>query len=375
MRDGPDNRRIESCGVRHQEFEPLKIDATSSNTTARSAVLTGPRAIEVRDVEVAEPENGEVRIAALFSGISAGTEMNVYRGRAPQWQLRLDESTRLFSRAEGPQWTYPLTYGYANVGSVLDVGPGVTSPAVGDTVFSYSPHQSVVVASTDSVVRLPDGLDPRLGVLNANLNTALNGVLDARPSIGDVVVVSGLGVIGLLVTQLTRRAGAGLVVGVDRVPSRRSLATQMGADVAIDPAEGVAEKVRALTRNRGADIVIEVSGATPALNEAIRTVGFGGRVIAMSWYGGTFESLNLAGEFHHNRPRIFSSQVGSVNPDLGPLWDTARRQEVVSRLFMELDLAPLFTHEFPIERAAEAYELVDQAPDGLVQCVLTYGKP
>ena len=316
-----------------------------------------------------------MRIAARFSGISAGTEMNVYRGRAPQWQLRMDESTRLFTRTEGPQWTYPLAYGYANVGTVVDVGGGVKSPAVGDTVFSYSPHQSVVVAAASSVVRLPDGLDPRLGVLNANLNTALNGVLDARPSIGDVVVVSGLGVIGLLVTQLLRRAGAGQVIGVDRLPSRRDLATRLGADVAIDPAEGVAEKVRALTRNRGADIVVEVSGASPALNEAIRTVGFGGRVIAVSWYGGTFEGLNLAGEFHHNRPRIFSSQVGSVNPDLGQLWDTARRQEVVSRLLTELDLLPLFTHEFPIERASEAYELVDQAPDGLVQCVLTYPKP
>lgn len=101
-------------------------------------------------------------------------------------------------------------------------------------------------------------------------------------------------------------------------------------------------------------------------------MGFAGRVIAMSWYGGTFESLNLAGEFHHNRPRIISSQVGSINPDLGPLWDTSRRQQVVTQLLTELDLAPLFTHEFPISRASEAYAVVDQGVDGLVQCVLTY---
>jgi threonine dehydrogenase-like Zn-dependent dehydrogenase len=95
-------------------------------------------------------------------------------------------------------------------------------------------------------------------------------------------------------------------------------------------------------------------------------------VIAMTWYGGTFESLNLAGEFHHNRPRIFSSQVGAVNPDLGPPWDASRRQQVVSRLLTELDLKPLFTHEFPIERAPEAYAAVDRGADGLVQCVFTY---
>jgi 2-desacetyl-2-hydroxyethyl bacteriochlorophyllide A dehydrogenase len=290
------------------------------------------------------------------------------------WRMRIDPSTRLFQPSDDPEWTYPLTYGYANVGRVVDLGSDVTSPSIGDVVFSYMPHQSVVVAKADSTVRLPDQLDPRLGVLNANLNTALNGVLDARPSTGDAVVVSGLGVIGLLVTQLVSRAGAGLVVGVDRLRFRRELARRIGADAVIDPSEGVAEKVRSLTDNRGADIVIEVSGAAPALNEAIRTAGAGGRVIAMSWYGGTFEGLNLSGEFHHNRPRIISSMVGSVNPDLGPMWSTARRQQVVSRLLTELDLAPLFTHELPIDRAAEAYALVDQSPEGLVQCVLAYAQ-
>ena len=298
--------------------------------------------------------------------------MNVYRGSAPLWLQRFDPATRLFQRADRPEWTYPLAYGYANVGRVTEVGAGVGSVAPGDVVFTYSPHQGVVVAPASAVVRLPEGIDPRHGVLNANLNTALNGVLDARPALGDVVVVSGLGVIGLLVAQLVRRAGAGLVIGVDRVASRRNLALRLGAGTAIDPADGVAENVRALTQNRGADVVIEVSGAAPALNEAIRTVGFGGRVVAMSWYGGTFESLNLAGEFHHNRPRIVSSQVGALSPDLGPLWDTARRQQVVTELLTQLELAPLFTHEFPIDRAAEAYALVDRAPEGLVQCVLTY---
>lgn len=285
---------------------------------------------------------------------------------------RFDPKTRLFQRADRPEWSYPLAYGYANVGRVTEVGTGVDSVAEGDLVFTYSPHQSVVVAPISGVVRLPDGLEPRHGVLNANLNTALNGVLDARPAIGDVVVVSGLGVIGLLVTQLVRRAGAGQVIGVDRVAWRRNLARRLGASTVIDPADGVAEQVRALTQNRGADVVIEVSGAAPALNEAIRTAGFGAKVVAMSWYGGTFESLNLAGEFHHNRPRIISSMVAAVSSDLGPLWDTARRQQVVTELLTQLELAPLFTHEFPIDRAAEAYELVDQAPEGLVQCVLTY---
>ncbi len=342
--------------------------------TARAVVITGPSQVEVRDVDVAVPAPGEVQIATIFSGISAGTEMNVYRGRAPQWELHRDPETGLFSRAQKADWTYPLVYGYANVGRVVAVGDGVRSPVVGDIVFSYSAHQSLVLAAAEATVPLPEGIDPKFGVLNANLNTALNGLLDARPVLGDVVVVSGLGVIGLLVTQLARKAGAGLVIGIDTVEFRRSLAQRLGADAVIDPREGVAEKVRRLTENRGSDIVIEASGAPPALNEAIRTVGFAGRVIALSWYAGTFESLNLAGEFHHNRPRIISSQVGSLSPDLGPLWDTHRRQEVVTQLFPQLELAPLFTHDFPLGQAPAAYAAVDEGVDGLVQCVLTYAE-
>jgi hypothetical protein len=63
-----------------------------------------------------------------------------------------------------------------------------------------------------------------------------------------------------------------------------------------------------------------------------------------------------------------------MNPDLGPLWDIPRRQELVTQLLTQLDLAPLFTHEFPISRAPVAYALVDQGADGLVQCVLPYSE-
>jgi len=127
-----------------------------------------------------------------------------------------------------------------------------------------------------------------------------------------------------------------------------------------------------MTDNRGADIVIEVSGAAPALHEAIRTAGYDGTVIAMSWYGGSFESLSLSGEFHHNRTRIISSQVAGINPTLGPLWSVKRRKTLATALLADLDLEPLLTHTFPIDHAAEAYALVNAQPPDLVQCLLSY---
>src|SRR5438093_13506541 len=94
---------------------------------AKAAVFTGPRQVEVHEVEVATPAAGEIQVATMFSGISAGTEMNAYRGRAPQWQQRLDPATRLFARADTPEQTYPLPYGYANVGQLGSTGRRVAS--------------------------------------------------------------------------------------------------------------------------------------------------------------------------------------------------------------------------------------------------------
>jgi threonine dehydrogenase-like Zn-dependent dehydrogenase len=266
---------------------------------------------------------------------------------------------------------YPFAYGYAAVGRVVEIASEVTDLDPGRLVFSYSAHASASVVDRSLVVPLAGLDDPRVGVLNANLNTAYNGVLDAHPNYGDVVVVSGLGVLGMLALIVLCRMGL-RVYGIDAVPARRELATHYGAADTFEPGPDVALTLRGLTNNRGADVVIEASGASPALNEAIRIVGYNGTVVALSWYNGTFESLSLAGEFHHNRPRIVATQVGGLAPHLGPLWSTNRRQEVVSGLLETLDLRPLITHEYPIERAAEAYALVDARPDDLAQCILSY---
>jgi 2-desacetyl-2-hydroxyethyl bacteriochlorophyllide A dehydrogenase len=340
--------------------------------SGKVVVITGPRRVEVQERPVRDPGAHEVLVRTEVSGISAGTEMNVYRGMAPQWRRRQDPATGLFFPAETADFTYPLVYGYANVGVVADAGDAVTSVAPGDRVFSFSPHQEWSTVDAAQVTVLPALRATEHGILVANLNTALNGVLDVHPPLGAAVVVSGLGVIGLIATQLLARTGTGYLAGIDRSAFRRKLAARFGAGETFEPGPDVAPAVRARTGNRGADIVLEVSGAAPALNEAIRIVGRNGLVVALSWYAGTFETLDLGGEFHHNRVRIRSSQVDEVNPELGPLWSAERRGEMALGLLGTLELDPLFTHRFPIERAADAYRCVDELEEGLVQCVFAY---
>jgi 2-desacetyl-2-hydroxyethyl bacteriochlorophyllide A dehydrogenase len=336
-----------------------------------TVTIVGPRRVEVRNEPVRRPGRGEVLTQTLYSGISAGTELNVYRGLAPQWRRRQDEASGLF-KDDGPEWRYPLVYGYANVGTVAEVGEGLDRRLLGETVFGYQPHRRFNTVDYAATTRLPALDDPRRGIFLANVNTALNGVLDARPALGEVVVVMGLGVIGLLVTRLVRRAGAGLVVAVDGVPARRRFAQDAGADLTLEPSDAVADVVRERTGGRGADVVIDVSGAPAALNAAIRTVGRDGRVIAMSWYSGAMDGLDLSAEFHHNRVRVRSSQVDHVNPDLGPLWSVARRNAVALDLVRELPLERYITTCVPPAGAPEAYALLDRRDPDTLQCVFDF---
>ena len=167
----------------------------------KAAEITGPRQVTLVEDELAEPGAGEVAIRSLYSGISHGTEMNVYRGDAPMWQRKQDRRTRLFVDADEPEWRYPLRYGYACVGVITAVGSDVAEVAEGDVVFCFAPHQSAHVLPAKSVFKVPEGIDPRAGVLTAVLNTTFNGILDADLHLGECVVVFGQGVLGQLTVQ------------------------------------------------------------------------------------------------------------------------------------------------------------------------------
>lgn len=334
-------------------------------TEARAVWFTGPRAVALRPEPVPEPGPGELLVRAIASGISAGTELLVYRGQVEP-DLPLDLPTLRGS------FGFPIKYGYATVARVEAAGRGVTRAEVGDLVFCLHPHQDRFVVPQAVATRLPADLAPELGVFMANLTTAITVVLDARTALADVAVVFGLGTIGQLVAQLLRRGGAELVVGVDPLAGRRDLGRRLGAHLTLPPGEELATALTRETGGRGADVAVEVSGAPAALQQAIDVVADEGTVVVASWYGTKPVSLRLGERFHRGRVRLRSSQVGRLDPALGPRWDRARRDEVACRLLSELRLAPLISHRLPFERAAEAYGLLDQQPDVGPQIVLTY---
>jgi 2-desacetyl-2-hydroxyethyl bacteriochlorophyllide A dehydrogenase len=330
---------------------------------AHALWFAAPRTAKLRLEMVPPPGPGEVRVKTIASAISHGTEMLVYRGEV-QADLPLDLPTFVGG------FSFPIKYGYATVGRVLDTGAENLSPD--DLVFVHHPHQDVFVVPADLPVRLPEGLDPTTGLFFANLETALNVVHDTPLRLGETALVFGQGVVGLLVTRLLKLAGAGRVLVVDPIEKRRDLALQAGADEAFEPAEDLREILLEATAGRGADVAVEVSSSGAALQAAIDAVATEGTVVVASWYGTKPVVLSLGEHFHRGRVRLRSSQVGRTNPVLYPRWDRARRQEAVLSLLSRLRLEDLVSHRIPFEEAPEAYRLVDENPDETVQVVLIH---
>ncbi|MCU0494256.1 MAG: zinc-binding alcohol dehydrogenase [Chloroflexaceae bacterium] len=328
--------------------------------------FSSARHVELRPEAVPPPGPGEVQVQTIASAISHGTEMLVYRGQVPP-ELPLDLPTLAGSFA------FPIKYGYAAVGRVVASGPGVTRCGPGELVFALHPHQTLFNAPESLVTPLPPGLDPVLGVFTANLETALNIVHDTPIQLGETALVCGQGVVGLLVAQLLRLAGARRVFAIEPLERRQELAYMVGVDAVLAPTPDLSQQLRELNGGRAVDVAVEVSGNNAALQTALDCVADEGTVVVASWYGTKPVQLNLGGHFHRGRLTLRSSQVGRLNPVLGPRWDYARRSDTVAALVPRLRLAELISHRLPFAEAANAYRMVDETPAEVVQVVLEYG--
>jgi threonine dehydrogenase-like Zn-dependent dehydrogenase len=341
---------------------------------SRIVAFTAPHTVGLN--EIADPilKPNEVRIKTLFSGISRGTEMTVYRGGSSFFSKHYDSVTRLFLANDTPDWSYPISFGYENVGEVGEIGSEVSRLKPGDIVFTYMPHQTQVVINEREAYLLPQGVSPEDGVFIALLGVAYNAILDARIILGETVAVIGMGVVGQLLIQLCRMSGAAQVIGIDLLESRLAEARRRGVNNTINPLleRDVALKVRQLTENRGADVVIECTGNSKSLNEAIRVAGFNGTVVVVSYIVGETRGLTLGDEFHHNRIRLVSSQAAGVNPELHPRWNSERKLQAAIQVLPKLDLSGLITQRFPFDQAALAFQLVDEKPAETLQVLLTY---
>lgn len=326
--------------------------------TQRTVVFTGERQMHVKYSPIPEPTPEEVLIQTTLSAISAGTEMLVYRNQFPQ-DIPLDTTIEGLDKA----FAYPLTYGYTTVGEIIACGKNVSESYLHHHVFAFHPHCSHFTTTPDTLIRAPQDIDAQDALFLANMETAVNLIQDGRPILGEKVLVFGQGIVGLLVTAILAKFPLKKLTAVDTIELRRNAAIEAGAHQSIMP--------EALT-DSDFDLVFELSGNPTALNTALDHVGYGSRIVVGSWYGQKQASLQLGGRFHRNRIHIISSQVSTIAPELTARWDKTRRFNVAWDMIGQTRPSAWISHRFAVESAAQAYQLLDTAPETALQVVFTY---
>lgn len=288
------------------------MDRAGTRMTPRALVYIAPHKAEIQTVRVDETHPGEdVTVETAFSGVSRGTERLVFCGRLPA-----GEYSRMRAPFQTGEFPYPVRYGYAAAGRVLDGPPELR----GRRVFALHPHQSVFRVPREAALPIPDAVPSRRAVLAANMETALNAVWDAGPRPGERVLVMGAGLLGCLVTCLLQKRGDLEIVLSDTVAAREAISRDFN----------VRFRAPTETKDGDFDLAFHTTASAAGLQSCIDAMGFEGRIVELSWFGDAETPLRLGGAFHSQRLSLISSQVGHVAPSRRAV--TSRRDRLAEAL-------------------------------------------
>ena len=318
-------------------------------TVERRVVFSKPGRV---DFEVFEPEavgEGMVAVRSLYSLMSTGTENIVLHRRyepGSHWD----------------RWVkFPFWPGYAVVGEIVQAGPEAGWLVVGDRVVLRAPHASHHVAEALRCTPVPPGMDLSVTPWFALAKIAFMGARAAEQSLGDTLVVIGLGPIGQMSVRWATAAGARAVVAIDTVAPRLRLAQRGGATAAIaKPVGEAADDLRDALEDRQADVVIDSTGNAEVLEAALGLVRAHGRVVILGDTGHP-TSQHLTGDLITRGITIVGAHDSHSMQT--PIWDGDRS---IHSLFFHLvttgrfDVEGLNTHTFHPNDCAAAYELADQ---------------
>jgi len=338
------------------------------------------------DVPSPAASPGTLVIRTSRSLVSAGTErMLVEFGRAgllskvrqqPDKVRQVLEKVRtdgLFATLDAvrSKLDQPLPLGYCNVGRVMSVGAVIDVFVVGDRVVSNGKHAEVVVVPRNLCARIPDAVDDDSAAFTVLAAIGLQGVRLAAPTLGESVVVTGLGLIGLITVQLLRANGC-RVLGIDMNPARMALARQFGAEVVdLSRGEDALAAAEAFSRGRGVDAVLITASTASSepVSQAAKMCRKRGRIVLVGVTG-----LELSRADFYEKELSFqvscSYGPGRYDPDYEekghdyPVgfvrWTEQRNFEAALDLMASgaLDLRPLVSHRFDIDDAPKAYDLL-----------------
>ena len=351
-------------------------------------VLQNLRSGETTIAEVPVPRAGRGRLLIRTSRtlISAGTErMLVDFGKAG-WLAKArqqPDKVRMVLdkiRTDGLKPTLdavfnkldqPLPMGYCNVGRVVECGAATPGFAPGDRVASNGKHAEFALVPVNLCARIPDGVGDGEAAFTVLGAIALQGIRLAEPTLGEAVVVLGLGLIGQMAVQLLRANGC-RVLGVDFDSAKLALARGFGAEtVDLSAGQDPVAAAQAFSRGRGVDAVI-VTAATKSsepIHQAALMCRKRGRIVLVGVTGLELSradfyekelSFQVSCSYGPGRYDASYEEGGNDYPPGFVRWTEQRNFEAVLDMMAAgvLDVKPLVSHRFAIEDAVEAYAVV-----------------
>lgn len=330
----------------------------------RAVVYRGPGRLELAHLPRPTPGPGEL-VVRVHAALTCGTDLKTYRRGhpliPPGTVLGHEFAGRVEAAGEGVAFApgdWVVAANSAPCGQCFWCASDQESLCQRlEARLNFGAFAQAIRLPAPIVARntypVPEGLAPEEAAMIEPLACVVHGqeLVGVRPG-ETVAILGGSGAIGLLHLQLALRAGAGRVLSVGRSPRRLAVARQLGADETLSALEeDPVEAIRRRTEGRGADLVIEAVGKPEVWEMAVAACRRGGRVLL---FGGCpagtqvpldagrvhYGQLSLFGAFHHTPATV------------------ARALELLAR--GEVRAAPLLTHRLPLERAAEALELMER---------------
>ena len=350
-------------------------------------------ATEVADVPCPAVGRGKLLIGTTRTLVSAGTERMMIEFGKAGWidkaRQQPDKVRMVLDkiRTDGLLPTVdavfnkldqPLPLGYCNAGRVLKVGAGVTAFAVGDRVVSNGKHAEAVSVPVNLCARVPDSVSDEEAAFTVVCAIGLQGIRLAQPTLGEAVVVTGLGLIGLVTVQLLRAQGC-RVLGLDFDADKLALARNMGAEVVnLAAGEDPVAAAQRFSRGRGVDAVL-ITASTKSnepVHQAAQMCRKRGRIVLVGVTGlelsraDFFEkelSFQVSCSYGPGRYDPSYEDKGNDYPVGFVRWTEQRNFEAVLDMMADarLDVKPLISHRFAIDDAEQAYALVGGAGPSL----------
>ena len=230
---------------------------------SKTIVFTKPQTAELIEREIGTATSDHVKVKMEYTVVSGGTERACIMG--------MNNTSQKF----------PMSLGYCGVGYVTEIGEEVKKIKIGDRVLVYHgiyteyniiPESDVTKVEDENI----DSLDAAFVII---ASMGLGGVRKLEVELGESAMVMGLGLLGMFSVQFLRLSGANPLIGVDLNPERRELALKLGADYALDPSdEDFVEKVKEITKGKGVNACVEVTGVSLAMKQALECASWMGRI-------------------------------------------------------------------------------------------------